>query len=133
MKQVQLGSTGHSISALCYGAMSFGGDADPAEAGRLYAMCRDAGIDCFDCANIYSAGRAEQILGHCIAQERDALTITSKVGMQPSGLTRRAIMMEAEASLGRLGTDRIDIYFLHRFRPETRLEETLRALDDLVA
>ncbi|MEM9049349.1 MAG: aldo/keto reductase [Pseudomonadota bacterium] len=132
MRQVSLGRTGHRVSALSYGTMSFGGDADAATSGQLYAACRDAGIDVFDCANIYNGGRAEEILGRLIAHERDALTITSKVGMQPSGLTRRAIIEEAEASLRRLGTDRIDIHFLHRFRPETRIEETLRALDDLV-
>lgn len=132
MRQVTLGRTGARISALTYGTMSFGGDADEAESARLYAACRDAGIDMFDCANIYTGGRAEEILGRLVAHERDAVVITSKVGFQPSGLSRRAVMTEAEASLRRLGTDRIDLYYLHSFRPETRIEETLRALDDLV-
>jgi aryl-alcohol dehydrogenase-like predicted oxidoreductase len=133
MKQVTLGLTGAHVSALCYGTMSFGGDADEAESGRLYAACRDAGIDIFDCANVYNGGRAEEILGRLIAHERDALVVTSKVGMQPSGLSRRAIMAEIEGSLRRLDTDRLDILFLHRFRDETRIDETLRALDDLVS
>ncbi|RMH47244.1 MAG: aldo/keto reductase [Alphaproteobacteria bacterium] len=132
MRQVTLGATGARISALVYGTMSFGGDADEAESARLYAACRDAGIDMFDCANIYNGGRAEEILGRLVAHERDAVLIASKVGMQPSGLSRRAIMQEAEASLRRLGTDRIDLYYLHAFRPETRIGEVLRALDDLV-
>ncbi|RMF34443.1 MAG: aldo/keto reductase [Alphaproteobacteria bacterium] len=131
MQRKLLGRTGVSVSALCFGTMCFGGNADEAESARLYAACRDAGIDFFDCANVYNAGRAEEILGRLMAHERDALVITSKVG-SGTGNSRRAIMREVEGSLRRLGTDRIDIYFLHQFDPDTRVEDSLRALDDLV-
>ncbi|GMG85519.1 aldo/keto reductase [Paralimibaculum aggregatum] len=138
MKTVRLGRTGLRVSALCYGTMSFGGDADEAEAGRLYAACRDAGIDCFDCANLYNGGRAEEILGRLAAHERSAVTIISKAGYGQEGdpggrCGRRDILAGVEQSLRRLGTDRLDILFLHRFDAETRLEETLRALEDLVS
>jgi aryl-alcohol dehydrogenase-like predicted oxidoreductase len=132
MNRKPLGRTGVTVSALCYGTMSFGGDADEAESGRLYAACREAGVDFFDCANVYSDGRAETILGRLIAHEREALVITTKVGTF-TGSSRRAIMAEVEKSLKRLGTDRIDVYFLHRWDDTARLDDTLRALDDLVS
>ncbi len=75
-----LGRTGVTVSALCYGTMSFGGDADEATAGAMYARCRDAGVNFFDCANTYGRGRAEEILGRFMAGERDELVITTKVG-----------------------------------------------------
>lgn len=138
MEDVWLGRTGIKVSQLCFGTMSFGGDADEAEAGRLYAACREAGINFFDCANVYSHGRAEEILGRLIATERDRLVITSKcfnamgAGLNDRGLSRRHMVSAVEASLKRLGTDRLDILFLHKWDPDTPLEETLRALEDLV-
>lgn len=139
MENVWLGRTGIKVSQLCFGTMSFGGDADEAESGRLYAACRDAGINFFDCANVYSQGRAEEILGRLIAKERDGLVITSKCfnamgdGLNDRGLSRRHIVSAVEASLKRLGTDRLDILFLHKWDPHAPLEETLRALEDLVS
>ena len=133
-----LGRTGVTVSALCYGTMSFGGDADEATSGAMYARCRDAGINFFDCANTYSRGRAEEILGRLMKGERDELVITTKVGFpmrdanNGAGLSRRNIVREVEGSLRRLGTDRIDVYFAHRFDPNTPIEETLAAFDDLV-
>lgn len=133
-----LGRTGVQVSALCYGTMSFGGDADETAAGELYAACRDAGINFFDCANVYGRGRAETVLGKLMAHERDELVITSKVGfrmregLNGEGLARRHIVAEVEDSLRRLGTDRIDVYFAHRFDPDTPIEETLAAFDTLV-
>ena len=133
-----LGRTGVQVSALCFGAMSFGGDAAVATSTALYARCRDAGINFFDCANVYGRGRAEEILGQLMAGHRDALVITSKVGgrmregANGDGLTRRHILYEVEDSLRRLQTDRIDIYFVHRFDTQTPMEETLAALDMLV-
>jgi aryl-alcohol dehydrogenase-like predicted oxidoreductase len=118
--------------------MSFGGDADEATSAALYAKCREAGINFFDCANTYGRGGAETILGRLIAHERDEVVITTKVGFpmrdgqNGAGLARRNIVREVEASLRRLGTDRIDVYFAHRFDPDTPIEETLGALDDLV-
>lgn len=133
-----LGNTGVQVSQLCFGTMSFGGDADEATAGVLYRRCRDAGINFFDCANSYSGGRAEEILGRLIAGSREELVITSKVfsttgpDERVRGASRRNIMAEIEKSLVRLGTDHLDVYFIHHFDDHTPLAETLRALDDLV-
>ncbi len=138
MKYRNLGQTGVKVSELCFGVMSFGGDADEAMSAAMYGQCRDAGINFFDCANVYGRGRSEEILGELMAGERDELVITSKVGspmrdaVNGQGLTRRHILREVEDSLSRLQTDRIDLYFVHRFDDDTPIEETVRALDDLV-
>lgn len=133
-----LGRTGVYVSELCFGTMSFGGDADVAESTRMYKAVRDAGINFLDCADSYSGGEAERILGKLIAGERDQLVITSKCAMSTSedvndhGVSRRHIRNAVEASLKRLNTDRLDILLTHRWSPVTPLEETLRALEDLV-
>ncbi|MBN1889593.1 MAG: aldo/keto reductase [Thermoflexales bacterium] len=133
-----IGNTGVKVSALCFGTMSFGGDADEATSADLFHRCREAGINFFDCANMYQGGRAEEILGRLIAGCRDELVITSKVyfptgpDVNACGASRRHIMLAVEASLKRLQTDRLDFYFIHRFDERTPLEETLRALEDLV-
>ena len=138
MEYRYLGNTGVQVSQLCFGTMSFGGDADEATSSALYRRCREAGINFFDCANSYSNGRAEEILGKLIAGSREELVITSKVysttGPDPRarGASRRNIMTEIEKSLKRLGTDHLDVYFIHHFDDQTPLAETLRALDDLV-
>lgn len=132
-----LGNTGVQVSALCYGTMSFGGEADEATSEQLYRRCREAGINFFDCANVYAGGESETILGKLAKGERDELVLTSKVGFgkgdfNARGLSRKAIVAACEASLKRLGTDRIDVYFCHTNDPNTPMEQTLRALDDLV-
>lgn len=133
-----LGRTGVGVSSLCFGTMSFGGDADEAMLGKLFGRCRDAGINFFDCANIYQGGQSEEILGRLMAGCRNELVITSKVffatgsDVNARGASRRHIMQAIEDSLRRLQTDYIDLYFIHRFDERTPLEETLRALDDLV-
>lgn len=133
-----LGSTGVKVSQLCFGTMSFGGDADEATSAALFKRCRDAGINFFDCANTYAGGRSEEILGGLIAGSRQDLIITSKVyfptgsDVNARGATRRNILAQVEASLERLGTDYLDVYFIHHFDDTTPLTETLRALDDLV-
>ena len=117
--------------------MSFGGDADEETSAAMFHRCLDVGINFFDCANVYAGGRSEEILGRLMATERDNLIITSKVastmgrGVNDSGLSRRHIMLQVERSLKRLNTDRIDLYFVHKFDKDTPMEETLRALDDL--
>ena len=132
MKTVRLGRTGAPVSELCFGTMSFGGDADEATSGAIYAKCRDAGIDFFDCADVYAGGKSEEILGRLIKGHRDEVFITSKCGMgQWKGAARRDIRRSCEASLKRLGVERIDLYFTHRWDPATPIEETLRALEDL--
>ena len=133
-----LGTTGIKVSQLCFGVLSFGKTADKAASAAMFARCRDIGINFFDAANVYAGGRSEEILGDLITGCRDEVIITSKVasptggGANERGASRRYITMQVEASLKRLKTDRIDIYFVHHFDYDTPLEETLRALDDLV-
>jgi aryl-alcohol dehydrogenase-like predicted oxidoreductase len=118
--------------------MSFGGDADEAMSEALFKACRSAGVNVFDCADIYAGGRSEEILGRLIKDCREEVLITSKVYFATSqdvngmGASRRRVMYAVEASLRRLQTDRIDVYYVHRFDDRTPLEETLRAFDDLV-
>jgi len=138
MEYVYLGNTGVLVSKLCFGTMSFGGDADEKESAGMFKYCRDNGINFFDCANVYQAGRAEEILGRFIKDCRDEVLITSKFYFPMSedvnarGASRKHIMAAVEDSLRRLRTEYIDIYFIHRYDGRTPLEETLRALDDLV-
>ncbi|MEJ8474157.1 aldo/keto reductase [Roseibium algae] len=138
MKLVPLGRTGTKVSELCFGTMSFGGDADEATSAALYANCREAGINFFDCADVYSNGVSEEILGRLVAHERDELVITSKVqgkmgdDVNSGGTNRRHVARAIDASLSRLGTDRLDVYFVHQFDHATPLEETLRGLEDVV-
>lgn len=138
MKYNALGATGIKVSELCFGTMSFGGDANEDESARMYQACRAAGINFFDCADVYNGGRSEQILGRLMAAERDDLVITSKChgptgdDINARGANRRHIVRAVEASLKRLNTDRIDILFLHRFDPALPVEETLRALENVV-
>ena len=133
-----LGRTGIRVSRLCFGTMSFGDVADEATSGAMYRRCREVGINVFDCANVYSAGRSEEILGRLIAGERDRIVLTSKVGFpmgtdpNDRGLSRRHIRSSVAASLKRLNTDRLDVLFVHTFDPDTPIDETLRALDLLI-
>ncbi|MEM8744375.1 MAG: aldo/keto reductase [Pseudomonadota bacterium] len=134
-----LGRTGLQVSQLCFGTMSFGGDASEEESTDMYKACRDAGINFFDCADAYSRGKAETILGKLMRSERDELIITSKCfnpmadDVNARGGNRRHILRAVEASLQRLATDRLDVLFMHRWDPKVPLEETLRALEKLVA
>lgn len=138
MKYKDLGNTGVKVSELCFGTMSFGAEADEKTSAEMFAYCREKGINIFDCADLYARGRSEEILGRLIKDCREEVLITSKVyfptgpDINAMGANRRHIMYAVESSLRRLGTDRIDIYFIHRFDDITPLEETLRALDDLV-
>ncbi|NND05274.1 MAG: aldo/keto reductase [Saprospiraceae bacterium] len=138
MDYVYLGRTGVKVSSLCFGTMSFGGIADESTSRKMFDRCRDAGINFFDCANVYERGRSEELLGKFIADCRDEVFITSKVffptgkDVNARGASRYHIMQEVEHSLRRLNTDRIDLYFIHHFDAGTPIEETLRALNDLV-
>ena len=138
MEYRTLGKTGVKVSRLCFGTMSFGGIADERASAAMFRRCREVGINFFDCANVYNAGRSEEILGKLVADCRDEIVLTSKVGfsmgegVNAKGLSRRHIAQAVEASLKRLRADRIDLYFVHTFDPETPIEETLRALNDLV-
>jgi aryl-alcohol dehydrogenase-like predicted oxidoreductase len=136
-KMKQLGQTKLKVSPLCMGTMTFGREADRATSAAMFNRCREAGINFFDCADIYAQGESETILGGLIRDCRDKVVVTSKVyyavgkKLEAVGLSRSYIMSAVEASLKRLGTDRIDIYFVHHFDESTPLEETLGALDDL--
>lgn len=133
-----LGGTGVKVSQLCFGTMTFGKEADAQMSAALYGRCRDAGINFFDCADIYVGGESERILGGLIKDHRREVVITSKVyganseEINDRGASRRHIKEAVERSLSRLSTDYIDLYFLHQFDRNTPLEETLRGLEDLV-
>jgi aryl-alcohol dehydrogenase-like predicted oxidoreductase len=137
MKTKLLGRTGVTVSELCFGTMSFGGDADEATSAAMYKAVRDAGINFFDTANEYSKGKSEEILGRLMKGERDDLVIATKVfnAIRPDvnarGGSRRHIAHAVELCLKRLQTDRIDVLFMHRYDPLTPIEETMRALEDL--
>ena len=133
-----LGKTGVKVSRVALGAMSFGGDADEATAGAIYRAARDRGVNFIDTADVYNEGRSEEILGRLMRGERDQLVIASKAyfpmgsDANARGSSRYHLVRAVEASLKRLATDRIDLYYLHRFDDVTDLEDTLRTLDDLV-
>jgi aryl-alcohol dehydrogenase-like predicted oxidoreductase len=139
MDYVFFGNTGMRVSELAFGTMSFAGEADEATSRSLYGASRDACINLFDCADVYGRGLAEERQGQCIGDDRDELVITSKAGFAMSrgknalGASRYHLVRACEASLKRLGTDRIDVYFIHRFDERTDLEQSLRALEQLVS
>jgi aryl-alcohol dehydrogenase-like predicted oxidoreductase len=146
MKMRWLGKTGLQVSALCLGTGSFGGlgefkksgDIGQKEAGSIVGMALDAGINFFNTAEIYSGGLAEEILGKALGARRKEAVVITKVhptrspGPNDGGHSRKHLIEGCHASLKRLGMDYIDLYELHAFDPETPLEVTLRALDDLV-
>ncbi len=133
-----LGKTGVKVSRVALGAMSFGGDADEATAGRIWRAARDAGVNFVDTADVYNEGRSEEFLGRLVRGERDDIVLASKAyfptgpGANSRGASRYHLVRAVEASLRRLATDRIDLYYVHRFDDATDVGETLRALDDLV-
>ena len=144
MEYVNFGSAGVQVSRLALG-LGFRGQGDEAEAQRVIEHTIDQGINLIDCANVYGTmddraniGRSEVILGKALKGKRDDVVITSKVaspmgeGPNDDGLSRYHIMREVENSLTRLDTDHIDVYLVHTFDESTPLEETVRALDDLV-
>ena len=138
MKFKPLGRTGVKVSELCFGTMSFGGDADDAMSAAMYQACRDDGINFFDCADQYNKGRSEEILGALMQGHRDDLVITTKCynpsgdDINARGTSRRHVVRAIEASLKRLKTDRVDVLFLHQFDKRTPIDESMRALEDVV-
>ena len=146
MKYKKLGRTGLLVSELCFGAMTFAGKGfwevigrQPQEvADKLVDLALEAGINFFDTANVYSEGESEKMLGKALGKKRKDIVLATKVrgrvgpGANEVGLSRGHIMQAVEDSLKRLGTDYIDLYQIHGFDEITPLEETLRALDDLV-
>ena len=148
MDYVKLGSTGLDVSRLCLGCMTYG---DPDRGNHTWTLDEEksrpilrgaveAGINFFDTANVYSDGSSEEIVGRALKEytRRDEVVIATKVhgrmhpGPNGAGLSRKAILQELDNSLSRLGTDYVDLYQIHRFDPETPIEETLEALHDVV-
>src|SRR4051794_6195581 len=138
MQYRQLGRSGLKISPICLGTMMFGGPTDEATSTRIAAKAREAGVNFIDTADAYSAGHSEEVVGRAISNNRRSWVLATKLanpmGDDPNraGLSRRWVLQAAEESLKRLGTDTIDIYYLHKEDHSTPLEETVRAMGDLV-
>jgi len=137
MKYRRLGKAGVKVSRLCLGT-GVRGEMDEASLTQAIERAIDLGCNFIDCANNYGYGQSEIVLGKAIRGKRDDLVITSKVwtpvgsGPNDQGLSRFHILREVERTLTKLGTDRIDVYYMHRVDPETDLDETLRTMEDLV-
>lgn len=148
MEYVKLGNTGLDVSKISLGCMGFG-DADKwihdwvlneEDSRKIIKKALDLGINFFDTANVYSIGTSEEFLGRALKDyaKREEVVIATKIhgkmheGPNGSGLSRKSIMQEVDASLERLGTDYIDLLYIHRWDYDTPIEETMRALDDLV-
>lgn len=138
MKHVQLPGTDLSVSRLCFGTMTFGGQADEAASLAMVDLALDAGINFFDTANVYVGGASERIVAKAMKGRRDKFVLATKVrgrmgdGPTESGLSRAAIIAQCEASLQRLDTDYADIYYLHMPDHAVPIEETLEAIESLV-
>lgn len=138
MQHRRVGCGGLKVSELCLGTMTFGQATDQGEADRILGTALDAGVRFIDTANTYAEGESETILGRLLAGRRDEVVLATKFGNRTgpgandAGGSRIHIARAVEDSLRRLRTDRIDLYYIHHIDPETPIEETLRALDDLV-
>ena len=133
-----LGRSGLKVSPLCLGTMMFGGATDEPTAQRIIAKAREAGVNFIDTADAYNRGRSEEVTGRAISNQRDQWVLATKLanpmgeGPNAGGLSRKWIMRAVDASLRRLGTDYIDIYYLHKEDLNTPLAETVYAMGDLV-
>src|SRR5512136_1884544 len=138
MNYRNLGKSGLKVSQLCLGSNNFGGQINEEASLKIVNKALDCGINVIDTANIYTGGKSEEIIGKAVKGWRDQVVIATKVGFgkdegpNQSGLSRKHILNQVERSLKSLQTDFIDIYYAHRFDPETPLEETLRTFDYLV-
>ncbi|MEL7642190.1 MAG: aldo/keto reductase [Solidesulfovibrio sp.] len=147
MENRQFGRSGLHVPVLSFGTGTFGGTnaffqrwgaTDAAQATRLVDICLEAGVTFFDTADIYSEGEAERILGQALAGRRDKALVATKAtfpmgpGPNDRGSSRHHLLRACEDSLRRLGTDYIDVYFMHGFDGRTPVEEALRTLDDLI-
>ena len=149
MRYNPLGQTGLYVSELCLGAMTFGGggvykvigELGSKEAEELIGTALDAGVNLLDTADVYSDGESERLVGaalKALARPREQVVVATKVrgrvgpGVNQVGLSRSHILASIDASLGRLGVDHVDLYQIHGFDPATPIEETVRALDDVV-
>lgn len=138
MTYVSIGASGLKASRLWLGTMMFGLRTEEAEAASIVDAARDAGLNALDTADAYSTGESERMVGRLIAKDRARWVLATKVanpmgsGPNMGGLSRRWIMQGADDSLRRLGTDWIDLYYLHKEDPSTPLEETIGAIGDLI-
>jgi aryl-alcohol dehydrogenase-like predicted oxidoreductase len=138
MQYRNLGSAGVKVSPLCLGTMMFGGPTGGEESIAIMHRAIDLGINFFDTADIYNAGASEEVVGRAIADRRDQVVLATKgrgpmcQGPNESGASRSHLVRALDASLRRLKTDFVDIYFVHTPDYATPIEETLRALDDMV-
>jgi aryl-alcohol dehydrogenase-like predicted oxidoreductase len=138
MQQRNLGQTALTVSPITLGTMTFGAQTDEATARSMIDLCLDRGVNFIDTANVYNAGKTEEILGRILAGRRDRFVLASKVGIKndqlpdEAGLSRAAIVKGIENSLRRLKTDYVDLYYLHQPDYTVPLEESLAAMDELV-
>ena len=138
MEYRNVGNSGLKVSPLCLGAMMFGGPTDATTSTRIIAAARDAGLNFIDTADAYNGGASEEVVGRAVAANRDwwvlATKLANQMGEGPNGggLSRKWVIDATEASLRRLGTDHIDIQYLHKEDLSTPLAETVRALADLI-
>lgn len=138
MDYTQLGRSGLSVSRLCLGTMNFGPETDEPDSHAIMDRAHEHGINFFDTANVYNAGESEGVVGRAIRERRDQVVLATKAknpmgdGPNDQGLSRVHLMRACEESLRRLGTDFIDVYYLHAPDWSTPLEESLRAMNDLV-
>lgn len=138
MDRVTLGRSGLEVSRICMGTMTFGGQAGEDAARQMVDRCLDAGVNFFDTANVYGQGRSETILGRALAGRRQQVVVASKVrgvmkdAPEESGLSKSQILRAVDSTLRRLGTDYLDIYYLHLPDYGVPLEESLEAIDELV-
>ncbi|MGQ4274010.1 aldo/keto reductase [Terrihabitans sp. B22-R8] len=134
-----LGRSGLKISPLCLGSMMFGGATDEPTAARIVDSARSHGVNFIDTANSYTEGRSEEIVGRAIAADRDRWVVATKFGSVLSdwpnegGISRKWIIQAVEGSLRRLGTDYIDLLYFHRAVFDAPLEESVRAIGDLIS
>ena len=137
MRIQRLGRSGLKVSELCIGTMLFGGPTEESEARRILDEAADVGVNFIDTADSYAGGKSEEMVGRLIREKRSEWVLATKfanpLGKGPNGggTSRKWLMQACEASLTRLGTDHIDIYYLHKEDHTTPLEETVRALADL--
>ncbi|MEM1449535.1 MAG: aldo/keto reductase family protein [Planctomycetota bacterium] len=140
MNYRRMGRTGLRISSVSIGGwLTLGGSVDEDTSRAIVREALEGGVNFIDLADVYSRGEAERVVGAAIADvDRSSLVLSTKVfgrmgdGPNERGLSRKHVLEACEASLSRLGTDYVDLYFCHRSDPETPLEETVRAMDDLV-
>ena len=138
METRKIGQTDLTVSRVCFGTMTFGGQMDEAEAHRTLDYCVDRGINFIDTANVYTGSKSEQVVGKWLARNRKKVVLATKVfgkmgeGTDDRGLSKAAILKAIDASLTRLQTDHVDLYYLHQPDNNIAIDESLAAMDALV-